>query len=71
MWPGSFSIWVLHLSTLAFAFHYDPRYVEHNLNQKKDAHNAVDYWGQWENHAYEPSPKNWRFPFYTIFLDRL
>jgi len=26
---------------------------------------------EWDNHVYQPSPANWRFPVYTIFLDRL
>ncbi|KAJ6136759.1 hypothetical protein N7497_012312 [Penicillium chrysogenum] len=26
--------------------------------------------GEWPDHAYFPSPENWRFPVYTLFLDR-
>ncbi|KAL8647173.1 MAG: hypothetical protein Q9226_006541, partial [Calogaya cf. arnoldii] len=31
---------------------------------------SADQAGQWPDHTYNPSPKNWRFPFYTLFLDR-
>ncbi|KAL9109149.1 MAG: hypothetical protein Q9187_008202 [Circinaria calcarea] len=54
----------------ALALRYDPEYVLYNLNQNKDAIHPVDYDGKWENHEFNPSPKNWRFPFYTLFLDR-
>lgn len=57
-------------TTLVSALRYDPTYSEYNLNQNKTATNPLDYWGQWDNHAYHPSPQNWRFPFYTIMLDR-
>ena len=30
----------------------------------------MDEWGEWENHTFNPSPKNWRVPFYVITLDR-
>ena len=49
---------------------YDPAFVDYNLNQNPNADQPVDYWGEWENHTYQPSPANWRFPFYTITLDR-
>ncbi|KAK3670004.1 Cell wall alpha-1,3-glucan synthase ags1 [Recurvomyces mirabilis] len=55
---------------LSEAYRYDPRYVQHNLNQNKTAVNPLDYSGEWTGHQYTPSPDNWRFPFYTIFLDR-
>ena len=41
-----------------------------SLNTNQTATNPLDYSGQWENHEYQPSPENWRFPVYTIFLDR-
>jgi hypothetical protein len=40
------------------------------LNQAKDVTNPLDYWGEWTDHNYTASPDNWRFPFYTLFLDR-
>ena len=52
------------------ALRYDPQYVDYNLNQNQAAVNPLDYWGEWDNHTFHPSPENWRFPFYTLFLDR-
>ncbi|KAJ5179972.1 alpha-1-3-glucan synthase [Penicillium capsulatum] len=69
----SFSI----LSTALFAtivksWPYDEALLDYNLNENKTATNAADYWGEWPGHKgkYHASPKNWRFPFYTLFLDR-
>lgn len=55
---------------LAIALAYTPDEVGFNLNQNTTATNPLDYWGQWEGHEYQPSPENWRMPFYTVFLDR-
>jgi len=44
--------------------------VLYNLNTNQSATNPLDYWGAWPNHSYNPSPTNWRFPFYSFFLDR-
>ena len=52
------------------AYRYDPAYADYNLNQNKDAVDPLDYWGEWKGHEYNPSPSNWRMPFYTLFLDR-
>ena len=54
------------------ALPYDPEQVDYNLNQNQSAQTPVDYWGQWNKpiSQFQPSPNNWRFPFYTIFLDR-
>jgi alpha-1,3-glucan synthase len=49
---------------------YDPEHVGFNLNENVTAEDPLDYWGEWDNHTYYPSPENWRVPFYTIFLDR-
>jgi alpha-1,3-glucan synthase len=49
---------------------YEPQYVDYNLNQNASALNPLSYSGQWEDHSFTPSPSNWRFPFYTLFLDR-
>jgi alpha-1,3-glucan synthase len=49
---------------------YDPFEVNWNLNTNQDATHPLDYSGQWEGHNYTASPDNWRFPFYTLFLDR-
>lgn len=58
------------LAIPAGAFKYDPDFVDYNLNTNQDATNARDYSGKWEDHVFNPSPSNWRFPFYTLFLDR-
>lgn len=52
------------------AYRYSPAYLQYNLNQNEAAVDSLDYWGEWSGHEYTPSPKNWRFPFYTLFLDR-
>ena len=52
------------------ALRYDPEQVPWNLNTNQTASHPVDYWGQWDGHTYNPSPSNWRFPIYTLFLDR-
>jgi alpha-1,3-glucan synthase len=57
-------------ATLVTCLKFDPEQVGFNLNENKTATNPLDYWGEWQNHAYHESPSNWRFPFYTLFLDR-
>lgn len=62
---------LLLLSAFGLAYHYDPDFVAYNLNTNKSAEDPNHYWGQREvDHTYHPSPANWRFPFYTLFLDR-
>ena len=56
---------VLPLTALKF----DANYRDFNLNQNETASNPLDYSGSWPDHAYHPSPENWRFPFYSLFLD--
>ena len=62
------------LLSVTHAARYDPSLVQYNLNQNENATDPLEYWGQRTidepNHKYFPSPDNWRFPFYTIFLDR-
>ncbi|KAJ5420316.1 hypothetical protein N7465_002835 [Penicillium sp. CMV-2018d] len=60
------------LVTTVTAWPYDEAYLDHNLNTNKTATNPADYWGTWPGHEgkYYPSPDNWRFPFYSFFLDR-
>ncbi|KAF2661570.1 glycosyltransferase family 5 protein [Lophiostoma macrostomum CBS 122681] len=65
----SFLLITFHVS-LVWGLQFDPLYQDYNLNQKVGATNPSDYWGEWEDHSYNPSPGNWRFPFYTLFLDR-
>ncbi|KAI9815635.1 MAG: Cell wall alpha-1,3-glucan synthase ags1 [Thelocarpon impressellum] len=67
-------LWIVSLlllgSTQIRALPYDPDQVDYNLNQNRTATNPLDYWGKWDNHTYTPSPANWRFPVYTLFLDK-
>jgi alpha-1,3-glucan synthase len=49
---------------------YDPNETDWNLNTNQAATNPLDYSGTWQDHTFYPSPENWRFPFYTLFLDR-
>lgn len=60
------------LAWQARAWPYNESLVDYNFNQNQTATNPADYWGQWPNHTgdYYPSPDNWRFPFYTLMLDR-
>lgn len=56
----------------AQALKYDPDYVDWNLNTNQNTQNPLEYSGKWteDNHEFNPSPENWRFPFYTLFLDK-
>lgn len=66
-WTGA----VLALFTAtAFSWPYDESLLGYNVNENKTATNPADYWGEWPDHTYHPSPENWRFPVYTLFLDR-
>ena len=56
--------------TVIECLRYSPEHEGYNLNENKDAIHPVDYWGQWENHTYHPSPANWRMPFYDLEVDR-
>ena len=70
---SSCSAWLVLLLTFVIfseAYRYDAAYTKYNINQNKAAVDPLDYWGEWTGHEYTPSPSNWRFPFYTIFLDR-
>lgn len=58
------------LAKTGSALRYDPAEEQYNLNTNKEAINPLDYTGKWENHDFMPSPDNWRFPFYTFFIDR-
>ncbi|RAQ45497.1 hypothetical protein AFGD_005920 [Aspergillus flavus] len=59
------------LSATALSWPYTESLVDYNLNENKTAEAPIDYWGEWPDHEYHPSPDNWRFPIYTIFLDRI
>ena len=61
---------LLIIASSAYALRYDPSQVAWNLNQNESATDPLDYAGSWDDHAFHPSPINWRMPFYTIMLDR-
>jgi alpha-1,3-glucan synthase len=58
------------LSCTALALEYTEDQVPWNLNQNANAQSPVEYWGEWENHTFNPSPDNWRFPTYILTIDR-
>lgn len=58
------------LAICAVCAPYDPREVDWNLNTNQQTTNPLEYSGEWKNHKFTPSPDNWRFPFYTLMLDR-
>ncbi|KAL4797044.1 hypothetical protein BDV19DRAFT_397901 [Aspergillus venezuelensis] len=69
-WGTSSSLLVL-LATTVTGWPYEKSLVDYNLNANKDAVSPAEYTAPtWPNHKYTPSPENWRFPFYTLFLDR-
>ncbi|CAN8104147.1 unnamed protein product [Discula destructiva] len=70
--PGycSLLLFVSTCFTTIFALKYESSYTNWNLNQNETATDPLDYWGEWENHTFHPSPDNWRVPFYTLSLDR-
>jgi alpha-1,3-glucan synthase len=57
-------------ASLVECLRYTPEYAQWNLNTNQKAEKPLDYSGSWENHKFFASPTNWRFPFYTLFLDR-
>lgn len=61
---------LLLAASIVYSLKFDAREVNYNLNQNQAATNPLDYSGKWDGHVYHPSPDNWRFPFYTLFLDR-
>ncbi|KXT01368.1 hypothetical protein AC578_6619 [Pseudocercospora eumusae] len=60
------------LTALAHASYYDEAEAQWNLNVNKNAANPLEYSApHWPaSFAHHPSPDNWRFPFYSFFLDR-
>lgn len=72
MLPRASWLLTLAISTLVHGLIYDPELVDYNLNTQQNATDPLDYWGQRDTKSfnYTPSPENWRFPVYTLFLDR-
>ncbi|KAK0725972.1 hypothetical protein B0H67DRAFT_144279 [Lasiosphaeris hirsuta] len=58
------------LATLVQGLRFDKDFVDYNLNQNEQATNPLEYSAERPGHTYHKSPENWRFPFYTLFLDR-
>jgi len=61
---------ITFVSRLAHAFIYVLEEVGYNLNENVAAVNPLDYWGERQNHTFNGSPVNWRFPFHTTSLDK-
>jgi alpha-1,3-glucan synthase len=61
---------ILLITRATQAYRYDPAYIAYNLNTNRSAREPINYWGERTGHTFHPSPSNWRFPFYTIQLDR-
>jgi alpha-1,3-glucan synthase len=70
MMRGHVAAWLALLAASTTALIFTPEEVGYNLNENTTATEPADYWGEWTGHQYHPSPTNWRFPFYTLFLDR-
>ena len=49
---------------------YNETYAAWNLNTNKDAQSPLEYDTDFVPGSYFPSPTNWRFPFYTILMDK-
>lgn len=59
------------LASKATCWPYEESLVDYNLNVNKEATDPAKYThAEWPGHKYYASPKSWRFPFYTLFLDR-
>lgn len=54
------------LAAEVFSWPHDPRELEYNLNTNEDTQDPMQYSGKWQGHNYTASPKNWRFPFYSL-----
>lgn len=63
-------LYLLLAAPVTQALRYDPAYAEYNLNTNQQAVSPLDYSGERNGHTYHPSPDNWRFPFYTVMLDK-
>jgi alpha-1,3-glucan synthase len=61
---------IVALAQACYAARVSQDQILYNLNQNESAQDPLAYWGKWDNHSFNPSPTNWRFPFYTFFIDR-
>ncbi|KAK5936986.1 hypothetical protein PMZ80_010735 [Knufia obscura] len=67
---GSLIICLFSLLSFTQALRYAQEHVGYNLNENETAVEPKHYNGIWANHTFQPSPSNWRFPFYVLTLDR-
>jgi hypothetical protein len=65
-----FTAVLISLCSIANALPWMEDQVPWNLNQNQHAADPTQYWGEWTGHDYNPSPKNWRMPFYALTADR-
>ena len=63
-------ILVTGIISTARSYNYDEQWVKYNLNTNQAAKHPLEYSGEWTGHNFTKSPDNWRFPFYSLFLDR-
>ncbi|PYH95993.1 hypothetical protein BO71DRAFT_472854 [Aspergillus ellipticus CBS 707.79] len=69
-WGIAGSLLALFTSTTT-GWPYEEALVDYNLNVNQNAASPFEYTPPtWPGHKYTASPKNWRFPFYTLMLDR-
>lgn len=67
---SSLTAWLSGGITLVHALKYTPELQPWNLNTNQTATNVLDYSSSWDGHVYTASPDNWRFPIYTVILDK-
>jgi len=69
MWLST-ALGLLSLATFASAAPYNETYAPWNLNSNQNAQSPLDYDTDNVPSSYFPSPDNWRFPFYTVLMDK-
>jgi len=61
---------LVSLGSLARGLRLEPATAAFNINQNRTIH-PLDYWGERDaGHNFTASPTKWRFPFYSLMLDR-
>lgn len=55
---------------LVLAAPYNETYAGYNLNTNQNAQSPLDYDTDFVPSTYHPSPASWRFPFYTVLMDK-
>jgi alpha-1,3-glucan synthase len=69
MWFST-ALGLLSLAVSVSAAPYNETYAAWNLNTNQNAQSPMDYDTNFIPDSYFPSPDNWRFPFYTILMDK-